>query len=136
MVNTFVRFGVMAVAMVLSRFVDTSNPETLMRVRIAYVVSVVLNATVSPDTATDKSLDWSVKFADPASEWANGKTVTDYVTVTPQADGSSIATIQCLQPFGEQIIITAASRQTPAAKAVCSVDFYARIIAAHQICIW
>lgn len=46
MVNTFVRFGVMAVAMVLSRFVDTSNPETLMRVRIAYVVSVVLNATI------------------------------------------------------------------------------------------
>ena len=90
--------------------------------------SVVLNATVSPDTATDKSLDWSVEFADPASEWANGKNVTDYVTVTPQSDGSSTATVQCLQPFGEQIIITAASRQTPAANAVCVADFYARSI--------
>ena len=43
MVNTFVKFGVMALAMVLSRFVDTSNPDTLFKVRVGYIASILIN---------------------------------------------------------------------------------------------
>lgn len=69
--------------------------------------SVTLHATVKPDDADDKRVVWAVAFKNPESEWATGKTVTDYVTVTPQSEGSSIATIKCLQPFGEQIQVFA-----------------------------
>ena len=88
--------------------------------------SVTLTATVKPDSAADKSVDWEIAFVNPSSEWATGKTVTDYVTVTPQSDGSTTATVRCLQPFGEQIKITVTSRMNTEATASCTVDFSAR----------
>ncbi len=88
--------------------------------------SVTLTATVKPDSAADKTVDWAVAFVNPSSEWATGKTVTDYVTVTPQSDGSTTATVKCLQPFGEQIKITVTSRMNTEATASCTVDFAAR----------
>lgn len=88
--------------------------------------SVTLTATVKPDSAADKSVNWAVAFVNPSSEWATGKTVTDYVTVTPSSDGSTTATVKCLQPFGEQIKITVTSRMNTEATASCTVDFSAR----------
>ena len=70
----------------------------------------ILTATVSPSDATDTALDWSVAFVEPDSEWATGKTVTDYVTVTPTADGASTAAVECKQAFGEQIVVTCKAR--------------------------
>lgn len=90
--------------------------------------SVTLTATVTPSNADNKKVDWTIAFANPASEWASGKTVTDYVTVTPESDGSLTATVQCLQDFGEQIIITVTSRDNSNAKATCTVDFYKRVV--------
>lgn len=92
--------------------------------------SVTLEATVLPEEATDKSVDWSVMFVSPSSEWASGKTVTDYVTVTPESDGSTTATVQCLLPFGEKIKVVVTSRQNESVKAECTVDFAARITGA------
>lgn len=89
--------------------------------------SVTLTATVKPNSTADKSVDWAVAFVNPSSEWATGKTVTDYVTVTtPSSDGSTTATVKCLQPFGEQIKITVTSRMNTEATASCTVDFSAR----------
>lgn len=88
---------------------------------------VTLTATVLPETATDKTVDWAVAFVNPSSEWASGKTVTDYVTVTPSSDGSTTATVQCLEDFGEQIVVTVTSRDNPEATAQCTVDFVKRI---------
>lgn len=92
--------------------------------------SVTLSATVKPDNATDKTVDWSVSFVNASSSWANGKTVTDYVTITPTEDGSTTATVQCLQPFGAQIKITVTSRDNENAKAECTVDFQKRVTGA------
>lgn len=86
-----------------------------------------LTATITPDDAFDKTVDWSIAFANPSSSWANGKTVTDYVTVTPSSDGSLTATVQCLQDFGEQIIVTVTSRNNSSAKATCTVDYVKRV---------
>ena len=88
--------------------------------------SVTLSATVKPDSAVDKTVDWTVEFVNPSSEWATGKTVTDYVTVTPQSDGATVATVQCLKPFGEQIRVTVISRMNTEATASCTVDFAVR----------
>ena len=86
-----------------------------------------LTATVEPANAPDKSVDWSVAFVNPSSSWATGKTVTDYVTVTPTSDGALTATVACLQAFGEQIKVTVTSRQDETVKTECMVDYAQRI---------
>lgn len=90
--------------------------------------SVTVQATVKPDNATNKNVAWSVAFVNPTSKWATGKSVTDYVTVKPQAEVSNIATVECLKPFGEQIRITVTSESNPEAKAETTVDFAKHIL--------
>ena len=87
-----------------------------------------ITATIIPAQATDKTLDWSVEFVDASSEWANGKTATDYVTVTGTETG---ATVECLNPFGAQLLVKATSRSNPDVYATCTLDYYARVIGAN-----
>lgn len=89
-----------------------------------------LTATITPSYATEKTVDWAVAFADPSSDWATGKTVTDYVTITPTSDGALTAMIECLQAFGEQIIVTCSLRNNAEFSATCTVDYAKRIVSA------
>lgn len=82
-----------------------------------------ITATVSPDNADDKTLDWAISWIDGSSSWANGKTVTDYGTITPTSDGALTANFVCKQNFGAQIVITATSRDNPQAKGTLTVDY-------------
>ena len=86
-----------------------------------------LTATVLPEEASNKAVDWAVSFVNPSSAWATGKTVTDYVTVTPTADGALTANVECLQAFGEQIKVTVTSRNNAEATATCLVDYAERV---------
>ena len=86
-----------------------------------------LTATVEPDYEGEKTFDWSVIFQSDSSSWANGKTVTDYVTVTPTSDGANTATVECKQAFGEKIIVTCTSRDYAGLLATCTVDYAQRI---------
>lgn len=90
--------------------------------------AVTLKATVKPDTAENKAVDWAVEWFDSSAAWANGKTVTDYVTATPSADGSVTATITCKQDFGAKIRITVTSRENPDAFASCTVDLKQKLV--------
>ena len=87
-----------------------------------------LTATIVPDTATDKTVDWEVAFVNPTSAWANGKNVTDYVTVTPSVDGALTATVECFQAFGEQIKVVVTTRANASAFAECIVDYQKRVV--------
>lgn len=91
--------------------------------------SVTVHATINPSTVADtfKALDWSVAWNDPDSAWAFGKTVTDYVTVTPISDGAATATIACSQAFGEQIVLTCASRYFTSVKTTATIDYRAKV---------
>lgn len=74
-----------------------------------YTTSVTLSATVLPVEATNKLVDWSIAWGI-ANEHTDEQ-VTDYVTVTPQSDGSNIVTVTCLKAFGDdEIIITVTTR--------------------------
>ena len=84
-----------------------------------------LTATITPANATDKTVDWTVKFANPSSAWAAGKTATDYVGVVPNTATTAIAA--CTEPFGEQIVITVTSRDNSAVYAECTVDYVSRM---------
>ena len=75
----------------------------------------------------NKAVDWAVSCVNPSSAWATGKTVTDYVTVTPTADGALTANVECLQAFGEQIKVTVTSRNNAEATATCLVDYAERV---------
>ena len=86
-----------------------------------------LTATVEPNYSGEKEFDWSIKFQNASSSWANGKTVTDYVTVTPTSDGANTATVECKQAFGEKIIVTCTSRDYAGLSATCTVDYAQRI---------
>ena len=82
-----------------------------------------VTASVQPSDALNKEVDWSIAWANALSAWAKGKTVTDYVTITPTADGAQTANVSCLQAFGEQIVVTATSRDNTSAKGSCTVDY-------------
>lgn len=90
-----------------------------------------LTATVIPDNeAENTGIAWSVAWANAASEWATDKTVTEYVTITPQGETAALskkATVECLQEFAEQIIITATSVDNGEAFATCTVDYAQKI---------
>lgn len=89
--------------------------------------SVTITATITPSTALNKKVDWSLEWKNPESAWAKGKTVTDYVTLTPSSDGSLTATISCIKEFSEQIIVTVVSRANENASASCNVDYVKRL---------
>ena len=82
-----------------------------------------LTATVTPTDAINKLVDWSIAWANENSSWAKGKSVTSYVTVTPTSDGAATANVQCLQAFGEQVVVTATVRDAEEYKATCTYDY-------------
>lgn len=90
-------------------------------------MSQLFTATITPSNATNKEVDWAIAFKNPDSEWATGKNIDDYVTVTPTSDGALTATVTCKAAFGEQIELTVTSRSNPEAYAVASVDYAKRL---------
>ncbi len=84
-------------------------------------VSATVTATVLPADA-NQAVDWRVSFVNPNSTWAQGKTATDYVTVTTETEGSTTATISCIAPFGEQVKLECISQDNPKVKAECTID--------------
>ena len=85
-----------------------------------------LTATVTPEYADQQQFDWTVAFNNAESEWASGKTASDYVTVTPASDGAATATVSCSEEFAEPMTITCTVRGY-ALTATCSVDYAQRI---------
>ena len=88
----------------------------------AYTVT----ATVYPEDAANKLLDWTVSFKNASSTWASGKKVTDYVTVTPSSDGAMTAVVQNIAAFGEQVVVKVTSRDNTAAYATLNVEYLQR----------
>ena len=86
-------------------------------------MTVNVIATITPNDAANKAVDWNVAFVNASSAWANGKAATDYITAEPTTDGALTATVTCKAAFGEQIKITVTSRDNPDASASCTVDY-------------
>lgn len=93
-------------------------------VQLSVVVKDNLENVMTEENAP---ITWNVAFKNAASTWATGKTVTDYVTVTPTAQGAHTAVVQCLQAFGEQIIVKAAYSANVGIYATKNFDYEYRI---------
>lgn len=84
-------------------------------------LDVKIEAEVYPYNAINKQVDFSVS-------WGNGATrsaevVTDYVTVTPDSDGSTKATVSCKKAFGSDKIIITVTTRDGGYTANCTVSF-------------
>ena len=80
--------------------------------------SQTLQATVRPDSASNKAVDWSVSWGDAS----NTTPVSNYITVTPASNGSTTATVTCKAPFTGAILVTVTTRES-GYSANCVVTF-------------
>ena len=105
------------------------NRMSLMSVRNSAVTgeSVTITATVEPDNeAENTGVDWTAAWKNAGSVWASGKSVSDYVTLTPGGEdyaASKSVTLENLQPIAEQIIVKATARDDPEITATCTADY-------------
>ena len=90
--------------------------------------TVKITATITPENATNQNVTWSVAWKNPSSSWASSKTVTDYVTVTPDSSNSKVATVTCVKAFSEQVIVTATAAGNTSVKKTCTVDYEKRVL--------
>lgn len=86
--------------------------------------SITLRATVKPDNATNKALTWSVVWVDAGNEWATGKNINEYLTISAS---DTVGTLTCKQPFGAKAKVVATSVDNPNAKAECVLDYKAKL---------
>lgn len=89
--------------------------------------SYTITATIQPASALQKA-NWSVAWKNGGSSWATGKTVTDYVTVTPTEEGALTATLNCVKAFSEQVILTVSAAANENKTATCTVDYQQRLV--------
>lgn len=99
-------------------------PSSMIFATTAAESGITIKATVEPADATNKSLTWSVEWVNPSSSWANGKNVSEYISLA--RNGQDTATVSCLKPFGEQAKIVVTSDSNPEAKAECTLDYKQR----------
>lgn len=87
--------------------------------------SVMLTVEVLPVNATNKNIDFSMKWQNSESEFSVGKNVVDYISL--EKSSPNIVAINVLKPFGEKIILIAVSEDNTELKAECVLDYKARI---------
>lgn len=110
---------------------EVHSTKTMSLAVSTYAVSApdsyTVTATVTPTTAKNKNVDWAVEFVNGSSAWADGKSASSYVKVTPTSTGSATATVTCQQAFGERIKVVAKSNDDASISAYCVCDYYERI---------
>ena len=82
---------------------------------------VRIEAYVVPENANNREVDFSVAWDEGAQRSA--EPVTDYVTVTPESDGSRVATVACIKGFGDDIILITVTTRDGGFQATCTVTF-------------
>ena len=82
---------------------------------------VRIEAYVVPENANNREVDFSVAWGEGAQRSA--ELVTDYVTVTPESDGSRVATVACIKGFGDDIILITVTTRDGGFQATCTVTF-------------
>ena len=82
---------------------------------------VRIEAYVVPENANNREVDFSVAWGEGAQRSA--EPVTDYVTVTPESDGSRVATVACIKGFGDDIILITVTTRDGGFQATCTVTF-------------
>lgn len=110
-------FSAAAFAQPLAQFGEPSGTTVTSQ----QSVDVRIEAYVYPESAANKAVDFSVA-------WGNAPThgseqVSNYLTVTPDSDGSTTATVSCKKSFGDDTIIITVTTREGGYTATCTVSF-------------
>lgn len=70
-------------------------------------VSKTLTAYIYPEDAKNKAVDWTIEWMDTEET----KDISEYLTLTPDSDGSATAQLTCLQAFDGEALVTVTSRE-------------------------
>ena len=84
-------------------------------------VNVKIKATVIPDDASNKAVDFSVEWG--YATVHKDEAVTDFVTVTQEYNGSVNATVSCKKAFDTDKIIVKVTTREGGFTAKCTVTF-------------
>ena len=84
-------------------------------------VEVRIEAYVYPESAANKEVDYSVAWGNAPEH--GSESVADYLTVTPDSDGSRLATVLCKKGFGGDTILITATTRDGGYTATCTVTF-------------
>ena len=71
------------------------------------VLEHILTATVLPETAENKEVDWTINWEDDT----RSENLNEYVRLVSNGDGSNVVTVTCLQPFTGNVVITVTTRE-------------------------
>ena len=99
----------------LAQFGDPEGTTSTARAEVR------IEAYVVPENANNREVDFSVAWGEGAQRSA--EPVTDYVTVTPESDGSRVATAACIKGFGDDIILITVTTRDGGFQATCTVTF-------------
>lgn len=80
-----------------------------------------LTATVSPSTAPNRKVDFSVMWGENASRAS--EPISDYITVVQESDGSATAKVRCHKSFGDDKIIIKVITRDGGLTDMCTVSF-------------
>ena len=84
-------------------------------------VDVRIEAYVRPDDAANKKVDFSVSWGTAPTH--GSEPVENYLTVTPDSDGSTTATVTCKKAFGDDTILITVTTREGGYTATCTVTF-------------
>lgn len=86
---------------------------------------ITIRATVLPENADNKSVDWSVAWAEDSA--LKNENVSDYLTVVPASDGSTTAVITCLKAFRDNMIVITVTTRDGGFTADCYVSYIGKL---------
>lgn len=110
-------FSAAAFAQPLAQFGEPSGTT----VTSPQSVDVRIEAYVYPESAANKEVDFSVSWGNAPTH--GSESITDYLTVTPDSDGSTTATVSCKKSFGDDTIIITVTTREGGYTATCTVSF-------------
>ena len=99
----------------LAQFGDPEGTTSTARAEVR------IEAYVVPENANNREVDFSVAWGEGAQRSA--EPVTDYVTVTPESDGSRVATVACIKGFGDDTILITVTTRDGGFQATCTVTY-------------
>lgn len=82
-----------------------------------------LSVEYVPADTTFKETTFTIAWKNPESEWAVGKNIATFATLTQPTEGSTTAVLKILLPFSEQLLITAKNNRNPEVCATTTVDW-------------
>ena len=106
-------------------FEDNTNmlfsPIRLNSADSAALASYAVKATIQPATASNQQVDWKVEWASNAT--LKNQKISDYLSVTPDSDGSLSARVDCFKSFiGNTAVLSATTRDSKI-KGTCNIVF-------------